>query len=344
MSKHRRAGRRILNNARKYGVSDTEKNSGNKRALAFLHDNGIGKMYLVLLFVVMAGLIMILTTANQPESNQEYVISVCAHECDDGCFSTPEPRLLSGIFTREDTNDNTNVGTREYTHASTRFSASDVENTVDTKIMHPGIVNNDENTDDTYIKEPITEHNPIDMYPPSDMTTIEDAVAPAAMFDEIDEIDEGYTLTIVIKTHGDGMAVGLQNGEMLSINPLTPSEEAYEISEIVSGDRFVLTAGPQEDNHFVHWTAFFTDDSTQSFPLNLQTSEPPVSTCIFIMPEADVTIVIEFSHERPDYLDNISTDVLPILDGVVPDTDDTSANTQKEETIEKVITPIAFLD
>jgi len=322
MSKHRRAGRRILNNARRNWVNDSAEGiNGHASAITFMQEISIRKICIIVLCLVIAGSLIVLAPSNIPSTIQNHVAPVCTHECGIGCLSTPESGLLSEVFVREEVDGFVNVSTREYLNADIRSFASynRVDDEDDSLSLHPNIVYNEESIYSEDVEDFESVDNSAIIYHPNHMTTISETSVPRAMFYEDELVVEGYTLTIVIKTHGDGMAIGLQNGEMLSINPLIPSEEEYEIGEVVSGERFVITAGPHEENHFVHWTAFLTDDITQSLPLNLQATEPPVSTCIFVMPEADVTIVIEFTHERPEYLDYsfIIPQIVP--DGIIPD-------------------------
>jgi len=322
MNKHRRTGRRILNNAQRFGAANSDKNSGKHMlSRAFSHEAGIRKTYLILFCVVMAGCIMALTTSNLPKESQKIAVPVCIHKCGDSCLIAPEPVFLSGIFTRNDTKGFSQVSIREYINESTQTFTSSIVNERPAKSSAPSIEYNDENTS---VEDLDIADNNIDMYRPNSIATINDPVTPLSMFtermqrSESEHINESYTLTIVIIGE-DGMAVGLQNGEMLLLNPMMPSEDAYEVTELLGGERFILTAGPDDDEHYVQWTAFLTNDSEQSLPLNMQINEPPVSTCIFIMPEADVTIVIEFTNERPDYFDLDITYQQPVLDGMIPD-------------------------
>ena len=112
---------------------------------------------------------------------------------------------------------------------------------------------------------------------------------------------EGYTLTIVVIGE-DGMALGSQSGHMLLADPMKPPR-SFVIDGVLDGEMIIIVASPDDEDHFVHWFAFLTDDSTQRIPLSSHTHEPPVSVRTLIMPEGDATIVIEFSADELDSLD-----------------------------------------
>ena len=317
MSKYRRNNRRILNNARRNRVRDTK-----------LRESSIKKTYLVLLCVVVAGFLMMLTTSNLPDTTQKQIAYVCNHDFSVGSLTIPEPELLSGVLNREGINDYANVGTRVYIYDNTHtFSSYEINDNEDTRSLHTNNTTNNERADGAELI--IVDNNNYN-YRPNVMSTIVDPIAPLSMFDEDEESNEGYTLIIMVIGE-DGMAVGLQNGELLSINPMMPYgetyeeideeayEETYEVVELLGGERFVFSAGPDDEDHFVNWTAYLTDDITQNLSLSLEISEPPVSTCIFIMPKADVTIVIEFTQERPKYLDFALVNSQPVLDVMLPE-------------------------
>jgi len=137
---------------------------------------------------------------------------------------------------------------------------------------------------------------------------------PSAM-----EKPDRFTLTIVVEGE-EGMAVGSQSGHMLDVNPMK-SEETYDIEDVYVGEMLTLVASPDNDDHYVHWQAYLTIDETKNFPLNSYYGEPPMSIRNFIMPDADVTIVIKFSPEEPDVPD------IPVY----AQPDETDDDTDKEE-------------
>jgi len=106
---------------------------------------------------------------------------------------------------------------------------------------------------------------------------------------------EGYTITIYIKGE-DGMAVIMQNGDALTEDPLKPNIGEYIINELSSGEMIVLAASPYNPTHFIRWSAYLTDDDSELLPLPMNVCEPPAETRLFIMPEADITIEIEFTE------------------------------------------------
>ena len=163
--------------------------------------------------------------------------------------------------------------------------------------LHTDVEDNDENAgSDDYI--PAEDDAPVSVIDITDYTYPDDVYLqfnmdiPYEMWSTVSRSETGFTLTIVVEGE-EGMAVISQNGNVLQGNPMK-SENTYVVRRILEGDMFIIAANPYNEYFTISWSAFFTEDSEQRFPLASGSSDLTASVKTFIMFEADVTIVIEF--------------------------------------------------
>jgi len=248
--------------------------------------------------------------------------SVCTHTCTDGCYGVSEPDSLSaGEDSITAYNAETPASTRGLIRTHVRTDGTETFDyaiipqspdesasllgmqKVECVCLVPDLVEAIDLTEAYLLSDIFLVNNPeiphVELNPGEIQRNNESMQNNDSTDNDDDEEPEfiGFTLTIVVKGE-DGMALG----NMLPENTMKPNE-TYVIHDLIGGELFILAAGPHCEEHFVFWEAFYTDDIEQRFVLNSQTSEPPASAKLFIMPEANITIVIEFTDEEPEYPD-----------------------------------------
>jgi len=287
---------------------------------------------LVLCLAVLSTSVVILTNIRS-KSQYAHASYVCTHVCTNDCTGVKNEHIMMTVF---DSNIVDEPGAVLFNHENMKLHTEGGENiyvySIDT---YSPVVSNFNNqisyepvdmteayraSDVFAINEPKVPLSDVSVTGEAEEADETDEIGTMGVLEETDEIDAadeidssyalnvkeqqdqdeeeftGFTLTIIVKGE-DGMAVG----NMLPEDTMKPTE-TYVIRELNSGEMFILAAGPFYKHHFVHWEAFYTDDEEQKLILNSKTSDPPASAKLFIMPEANITIVIEFTDVDPDLL------------------------------------------
>jgi len=326
MSKHRRESRRILNNA--LGANEASILSViskvNESLTVSSFNNKTRRAMSVMLCIVIILTSITITLGLLPKAPQEHDSILCTHICDDRCFLSANDRegSIANNFAPAYKIEISEIDASSFDYMQAagvvikniNESGSGANNNgegIDITIRGPAVSNEqsllpERHNPYSILEEAENEDNDADVddsdpgKPDNDSVIIVPGIMTTEQPSAVQE-HKTYILTIIVEGE-DGMAVGSQSGQMLDENPLKP-DKTYLIEGVYEGEMLTLVASPDNDAHFVHWQAYLTVDITQNFPLNSHYADPPMSIKNFIMPDADVTIMIEFSTKEPDVPD-----------------------------------------
>ena len=338
MNKHRRDSRRILNTARGARHIRLQKLLGTgyeyisekyEYVTAQIMETDIRRATTTVLCMAIAAALLMWSLAIPPGPPQEHISLVCSHTCDDGCHMTPNEheRMLSEGATPlylaryDDTVPGFSQLNEEAIAGNDAASVSPVYDgdVVEINTHAPsasgeqGILSDDQDRSPVFEGVGYDETNDADDSGPAEVIDLTDASRlgdeavsyepgmPYSEWQSDTQMPEGFTLTIVVEGF-EGMAVVSQSGYILQTNPLK-SPGTYVINGVQEGEMFIFVASPDDDGHFAHWEAYLTDDDSLPVPISSFTEEPPVSGCSFIMPDADVTLVLVFTTEEQEPLE-----------------------------------------